>query len=135
MRVVAFVIFLSLIFNATFSFPSGKNCEQLPSNAQMRECFEKESIQATAAADALAQRISSCFRRDARKEDAVVAPLLEKAARGVEQSQATWKTYREQHCTAIEDSYTTGSGGGTAFYECELRFARQRLTELRTAFP
>jgi uncharacterized protein YecT (DUF1311 family) len=104
----------------------------------MRNCYSKEKSKVNAQIDSLVAKITADFRRDAeqlgRSGDDVVAQCELRAASKVEQSQAQWRKYRDRHCSAILESYTTGSGAGTAYEECEFRLGRERLKELRTSF-
>lgn len=108
------------------------------SNAEMRNCYSKEKSAVDAEINSLVARIAADFRRDAKEfsseDHDVVAQLLLSAASKVEHSQAAWKKYRQLHCGAIADSYTTGSGAGTADEECEFRVGTERLKELKVSF-
>ena len=107
-------------------------------NVERRNCYSTEKSEVSAQIDSLVAKITADFRRDAeqlgRRGDVVVAQCELRAASKVEQSQALWRKYRERHCSAILESYTTGSGAGTAYEECEFRLGRERLKELRTSF-
>jgi uncharacterized protein YecT (DUF1311 family) len=66
--------------------------------------------------------------------DAVITQLMRKAASAVLQSQKSWKEYRDQHCSAVEFSWTTCSGAGTAHESCMFNLGRQRVQDLRADF-
>ena len=108
------------------------------SNVEMQDCYSKEKSKVNAQIDSLVAKITADFRRDAeqlrRQGDDVVAQCELRAASKVEQSQALWRKYRERHCNAIVESYTSGSGAGTAYEKCEFRLGTERLKELRTSF-
>jgi len=103
---------------------------------EMRECYAREQARVTAEADSLADKIAAEFRKEAQDPaaDGVVADTLGKAASAVTNSQTTWKAYRDQHCSAVEYSWTTGSGAGTAYEACMFELGQARLRELRSAF-
>jgi uncharacterized protein YecT (DUF1311 family) len=104
------------------------------SNVEMQDCYSKEKSKVNAQIHSLVAKITTDFRRDAKQYDYVIAQCLLRAASNVERSQASWRKYREEHCSAIDDSYTTGTGHWTAHEECELRLGAERLKELRTSF-
>ena len=103
---------------------------------EMRECYGREQKHITDETDLLAAEIAAQFRKEAQesKADIGVADPLLKAASAVEQSQRTWKTYRDQHCDAVAYSWTTGSGASTAHEACMFQLGQARLRELRTDF-
>jgi uncharacterized protein YecT (DUF1311 family) len=103
-------------------------------NAQVRECYSKENVRIDVEVETLASKIASRFIKDAREEDDVIGGCLRRAASEVTQSQRSWKKYREQHCTAIFEAYTTGSGAETGYEACKFRLGQERLKELRAAF-
>jgi uncharacterized protein YecT (DUF1311 family) len=115
---------------------SGDPCEKKTSNMEMRECYARAGARVNAETDTLAKRIADEFGREAQNpvNAPVVADLLRKAASSVMQSQKTWKDYRDQHCSAVEYSWTTGSGAGTAYEACLFELGQARLRELRSAF-
>jgi uncharacterized protein YecT (DUF1311 family) len=104
----------------------------------MRECYSTEKARVNAELDSLIAEIASKFRRDAGefagRGDTPVAASLNRAASKVEQSQESWKAYRDQYCDAILESYTTGTGGGTAHEQCEFRLGQARLKDLQRSF-
>jgi uncharacterized protein YecT (DUF1311 family) len=105
----------------------------------MRACYSREKVRVNAQIDSLVANIAAEFKRDvkellARYGQNANAETLERARAKLAQSQRTWQAYREQHCTAIAESYGAGSGAGTAREECEFRLGKERLKELRVAF-
>jgi uncharacterized protein YecT (DUF1311 family) len=101
----------------------------------MRECYTKEQTRVNLEADSLANRIVVSLQKEAQDpEGGIGTDMLRKAASGVMRSQATWKIYRNQHCSAVEESWTTGSGAGAAFEQCMFELGQARLRELRSAF-
>jgi uncharacterized protein YecT (DUF1311 family) len=137
----AYILLAFMFITPAFgqSDPCGNHDYSRYSNVEMRNCYSKEKSRVNARIDSLVAKITADFRRDAEQDrdsgDDVVAQCELKAASKVKQSQALWRKYRERHCGAIADSYTTGSGAGTAYEECEFRLGRERLKELRTSFP
>lgn len=111
-------------------------CGNKNSNMEIRECYAKEQTRVNLEADLLASKIAADLGKEA--EDPVskvgVADLLRKAAAAVTQSQKTWKAYRNEHCQAVEYTWTTGSGAGTAYEACMFELGQARLRELRSAF-
>lgn len=103
-------------------------------NVELRQCYTREQEKATLEVKELVGEIASDFRKDDPILGPVIAGELHKAAKAVEVSQNSWAIYRKRHCEAIEFSYTTGSGAGTAHEECMYRLARQRIAELKTDF-
>src|SRR5581483_3697533 len=65
----------------------------------------------------------------------VIVQLLENAVQKLNESQVTWRSYRDQYCDAVSFSYTTGSGSGTAMEECVYKTALLRVRQLRLDFP
>jgi len=135
MKVVMAALTLVLLANTTPICAESNPCENVSGNAPIRECYAKAKARANVEVDGLASKIASQFRKEARDYDDVIAARLRKAASGVTRSQEAWKAYREQHCTAILDSYTTGTGAETAYEKCQFQLAQERLLELRSAFP
>jgi uncharacterized protein YecT (DUF1311 family) len=104
------------------------------SNAEMRECYTQAQSQMNKRADELAARIVEDLRTPSPKDldfdsPAIVKMLLE-AAQKVENSQVRWRAYRDEYCSAIVLSYTTGSGAGTAYEHCMYSTAAARVQEL-----
>ena len=102
----------------------------------MRTCYTKEQARINAEADAISREVAAKFRRDAEDPSygPVVGTELRKAASAVTESQQMWVGYRDQHCHAVMYSYTTGSGGGTAYESCMFNLGRTRVQELRSDF-
>jgi uncharacterized protein YecT (DUF1311 family) len=102
----------------------------------MRQCYYREQIRVNAEADSLAARFAAKLRGDAqnRENGQVANDALERAATEIAQAQQTWKDYRDHHCMAVEYSWTTGSGAGTANEACLFNLGRQRVRELHSAF-
>ncbi|MGA9673521.1 MAG: lysozyme inhibitor LprI family protein, partial [Terracidiphilus sp.] len=79
------------------------------------------------------------LRGTSPKEKALDGPIvlqaLENAAKKLEDSQVSWRSYRDQYCDAVRLSFTTGSGAGTAMEECLYRTALARVRQLRLDFP
>ena len=130
--------FVLLIFRGTPPLWAKSNdpCQSAISNAAMRECYYREQMRVNAEADSLAAKFAAGLRSDAQnpRNGPVTNELLERAAAGIAQSQRTWKEYRDQYCMAIEYSWTTGSGAGTANEACLFNLGRQRVRELHSAF-
>ncbi|HWF05719.1 MAG TPA: lysozyme inhibitor LprI family protein [Candidatus Angelobacter sp.] len=131
--VVMFVLFFS--FNLAAD-QKGDPCANEQSNAGMRQCYAREQTRVTAEADLAARKIVTDYRKEALDPSysGPIAMQLRKAASSVIASQKTWKAYRDQHCNAVEYSWTTGSGAVTAHEECMFRLAQKRLHELRADF-
>jgi len=138
LRVFAACVLFAFLLIAPASAQSDPCDRQDYSNVEMQNCYSKEKSKVNAQIDSLAAKITADFRRDAKElsghGDYVIAECELRAASKVERSQASWRKYREEHCGAIDDSYTTGTGHWTAHEECELRLGRERLKELRTSF-
>jgi len=131
-------IFVAFLLIAPASGQSDPCDRQDYSNVEMQDCYSKEKSKVNGQIHSLVAKITADFRRDAKQlagnGDFVIAQCLLRAASKVERSQASWRKYREEHCGAIDDSYTTGTGHWTAHEECELRLGTERLKELRTSF-
>jgi uncharacterized protein YecT (DUF1311 family) len=140
MKTIAAIAALTLtVFSLGSPLASGETsdpCSNKNSNMEMRECYAREQARVTAEANSLADKIAAEARKEAQDPAAqgVVADTLRKAAAAVTSSQTTWKTYRDQHCRAVEYSWTTGSGAGTAYEACMFELGEARLRELRSAF-
>ena len=115
---------------------SNHPCANKESNREMRECYAAEQARANAQVDLLVDEIASSFRKDAQDSSygPVVDDLLIKAASSLIESQKSWRNFRDQHCRAVEFSFTTGSGAGTAYEACMLNLAQQRVKDLRNDF-
>jgi uncharacterized protein YecT (DUF1311 family) len=111
-------------------------CSTRGSNREMRECYTAEQVRANARVDVLVDEIISSLRNEAKDSSngTVAGDLLRKAESAVIESHKTWKNYRDQHCRAVELSWTTGSGAGTAYEACMFDLARQRIQDLRKDF-
>jgi uncharacterized protein YecT (DUF1311 family) len=120
----------SVLAGGTRDHPCPNNSE-----AEMRACYAKEQARVNAEADLLVTKIAAAFEKDAQDssypED---RELMRKAASALVQSQKSWKEYRDQHCQAVEFSWTTGSGARTAHEGCLFLLGRQRVQGLRSDF-
>jgi uncharacterized protein YecT (DUF1311 family) len=141
MKIIATAAVITLTASSFLGAPlasaeASDPCSNKNSNMEMRECYAREQARVTAEADSLADRIAAEFRKEAQDPaaDGVVADTLRNAASAVTGSQKAWKAYRDQHCSAVEYSWTTGSGAGTAYEACMFEFGQVRLRELRSAF-
>ncbi len=136
MKRTAIVAFTLAIISPMFA--DTNPCERTMSNAERRECYAREKARVNQELDSLVADLTAEFNRDAanfaKEANSTVAECMKKAASKLNQSQKTWKAYREQHCEAIVEYYTTGSGAGTAYEECEYRLAEERMKELKTSF-
>lgn len=112
---------------------SNDPCANRQSNREIRECYAAEQVRANARVDALVNEIISSLHKEAKRSD-VPDHLLRKAESTLSESQKTWKDYSDQHCRAVELTWTTGSGAGTAYEACMFRLARQRIRDLRHDF-
>jgi len=134
-KVVAVVLlcFVSSVLSGS-EFPDP--CRDKKSNVEMRECYLNEQARVNADTDLLANHIGAGFRKQAQ-DPALgrgVTDSLRKAASGVTRSQKAWKAYRDQHCNTVADSWTTGSGAGTAYERCLFQLGQARLQELHSSF-
>jgi|SRR5579859_773460 len=118
--------------NREFKDPCGGS----NSNREMWDCYASEQARVNAEADRLAKNIAADHLKQAMdpKYKGVVADSLRKAASSLKLSQTSWKAYREQHCKAVEYSWTTGSGAGTAYEACMFHISKARLQELKIDF-
>jgi uncharacterized protein YecT (DUF1311 family) len=140
MKTIATAAVITLTILYWNSFPASAEtsdpCANKGSNAEERECYSREQARVSLEADSLANQIAATFRKDAQDPAwrGVVADMLRKTASAVTQSQKTWKAYRDQHCRAVEYSWTTGSAAGTAYESCMFELGQARLRELRSSF-
>jgi uncharacterized protein YecT (DUF1311 family) len=107
------------------------------STAELEECYSRAQARINTEADTVARNIAVEFRKEAdqaSKDGPVIAGLMRKTANAVEQSQRTWKQYRNQYCDAIMYSYDLGSAAGGAHESCMYQLGEERLRELRTQF-
>ncbi|HZQ41861.1 MAG TPA: lysozyme inhibitor LprI family protein [Acidobacteriaceae bacterium] len=108
------------------------------SNAEIRECYTKAQIAMNKRADELVLRAAASLHespKDKAIDGPVIVQLLENAVQKLNESQVTWRSYRDQYCDAVSFSYTTGSGSGTAMEECLYKTALLRVRQLRLDFP
>jgi uncharacterized protein YecT (DUF1311 family) len=111
-------------------------CRTKQSNFDMRECYTKEHAKVDSQLDSYLRKISAAMRKDVHKNPSWTVPneILLKSASRVEASQKSWNAYRDDLCTSVEYSYTTGSGAGTAYEECMFHLGQARLQELHRYF-
>lgn len=111
-------------------------CRTTQSNVDMRECYTKAHVQVEAQLNSYVRKIATALTEATHKHRSSTVPddILRKAASRVAESQKAWNTYRADYCTSVEDSYTTGSGAGTAYEECMFHLAQARLQELHRYF-
>jgi uncharacterized protein YecT (DUF1311 family) len=111
-------------------------CAPMKSNIDMRDCYAQEEARENREADALANTIAADLtkRSHDRRIGIAASDLLRKAAAELRLAQATWKTYRDQHCRAVMYTWTSGSGAGAAYQLCLLNLGKKRLQELRSDF-
>ncbi len=109
----------------------------MKSNIDMRECYAQEQARVNGEADTLVKAIAANFLK--RSDDTRIGPasrdLFRKAASELRLAQASWKTYRDQHCKAVMYSWSSGSGAGTAYQSCLFNLGKTRVQELRSDFP
>jgi lysozyme inhibitor LprI len=114
--------------------PDGPNV----SNAEMSECYTKAQVGMNKLADDLVARATTNLRGTSPRDKALYGPVvlqaLENAATKLEDSQVSWRSYRDQYCDAVASSYTTGSGAGTAMKECLYKTALARVRQLQLDF-
>lgn len=130
---------LSVFCSVSSAFPnvdSDDPCRNEQSNVEIRACYSKKQLRANRDADKLAKEIATDFRKEAGDfpTSKGISESLRKAAAGVDSSQKLWREYRDQHCEAVADSWTSGSGAGAAYEKCLLQLGRERLLELRSSF-
>ena len=115
---------------------SNDPCAKRESNREMRECYTVEQVRVNARVDVLVDEIVSSLHKEAKDSSngTVADDLLGKAESALMESHKNWKNYRDQHCRAVELSWTTGSGAGTAHEACMFHIARQRIQDLRNDF-
>jgi uncharacterized protein YecT (DUF1311 family) len=111
-------------------------CENRASNLEMRKCYATAEANINAEAESLAGRIATAFKKesDDPENDGVIRELMQKASSALVESEKSWKEYRDQHCRAVQFSWTTGSGAGTAYESCLYNLATQRVQDLRSDF-
>lgn len=109
-------------------------CAKKTSNFEFRECYAREQVTANSETDRLTDKIAGEYKRVAKGEDKETAELAARAASGLALSQITWKTYRDQYCNAVRDSWTSGSGAGIAYEYCLFQLGRARAKQLRDDF-
>lgn len=111
-------------------------CRTKQSNVDMRGCYTKEHTQVDAQLNSYVGKIATALAEVTRKHknSTVSDDVLRKSAAGVRTSQKAWNNYRDDYCTSVEDSYTTGSGAGTAYEECMFHLGQARLQELHRYF-
>jgi uncharacterized protein YecT (DUF1311 family) len=112
----------------------------MQSNMDMRNCYTKHQQRINAEADAYALNAAREFQKQAKDPEVIgISPAsgedIRKAGIAVANSQRSWRAYRDQHCSALEYSYTTGSGAGTAYEACMYFIGAARLEQLKADFP
>jgi uncharacterized protein YecT (DUF1311 family) len=121
--------------SVSVSAKSDDPCQDKQSNREARECYANEQLRVNAEADSLADKVAAAFREDSRdSSDPAASELRRKAASAVVQSQKIWKKYRDQYCSAVEFSWTTGSGAVTVHESCLFKLGRRRVQDLRSDF-
>jgi uncharacterized protein YecT (DUF1311 family) len=127
----------ALVFAFLFGMAFGQDCEKKPSNYDTRQCYIAKETKANAKVEDLVKRIAANYRSAANEErfkDSAVRESLLQAAATLEKSQSDWKSYQNSHCKAVELSWTTGSGAGTAAERCMYQTAIARWRQLRVDF-
>lgn len=111
-------------------------CANRTSNRETRQCYSTEQVRLNAEAEALLSEIVTSLREGAKgsSQGAAVNHALQEAASTLVDSQQGWKRYRDQNCKAVELSWTSGSGAGTAYEACMFTLAQQRIQSLRNDF-
>ena len=111
-------------------------CRNKETAVDTRECYTREQTRVNAEADRLASSLAADLRKQAGDAalGAAASDLLRKSAAAVQQSQTSWRAYRDQHCNAVAFSFTTGSGAGSAHESCLLQLAQTRIKELKGSF-
>jgi uncharacterized protein YecT (DUF1311 family) len=125
-----------LLCVSTISAQSKDPCASQQSNKEMRDCYTAEQKRANSEVDALVNAIGKRLRGAARDsgDGALANDLVRKAALTLVEAQGSWKNYADQHCRAVEFTWTTGSGAGTAYEACMYNLAKQRIRDLRRDF-
>ena len=57
------------------------------------------------------------------------------AAPALEQAQAAWATYRDDHCAYVGATFGGGSGTGIAIRSCRIELGRERVEALMRSLP
>jgi uncharacterized protein YecT (DUF1311 family) len=139
---------LCCIVALLFSFPpmpvlmaqvataSSDPCSEESSNSEMRECYAREQARVNAEAERLARQIAADHLKEATDpaNKGAAATCLKKAASMITASQKSWKNYRDQHCKAVLNEWTTGSGAGTAYESCMFEVGSARVKQLQADF-
>lgn len=137
---VGFVILLAFCLLSQSALAVNKSahdpCRTKQSNVDMRECYAKQHAQVDAQLNSYVGKIATALAEATHKHQGSSVPddILRKAASGVAESQKSWNIYRDDYCISVEDSYTTGSGAGTAYEECMFHLGQARLQELHRYF-
>lgn len=135
---VACLIISTIVFAGRSAAQDDDPCKDKQSNADLRECYWKHQLALNRQADSVAHDIEVRVRRDGHDvqgQGEIAAGLLLKAADSLARSQNSWKSYRDQYCTAVMHSWTTGSGAGTVYEACMYQMGKDRLHELKSVFP
>jgi uncharacterized protein YecT (DUF1311 family) len=116
--------------------PAHDPCRTKQSNVDMRECYTTEHAKIDGQLNSYVGKIATALAEATRKHQRSTVPndILRKAASAVTESQKSWNVYRDDYCTSVQDSYTTGSGAGTAYEECMFHLGQARLQELHRYF-
>lgn len=111
-------------------------CRGAQSNAEARACYAQEQLRVNSQVESLTKVIASNLRKVSLVDpsDTIEDGLLKMAASKVEKSQIEWKAYCAEYCAAVEASWTTGSGGGTANERCMFELGHSRLEQLKSDF-
>jgi uncharacterized protein YecT (DUF1311 family) len=135
------VTLAALAWSIVIASPQAPNksedpCADANSNAEMRQCYTAAQARVNVQADLLVTQIAAELRKSAHdyNHGEVIAGLISKSTDALLRSQKAWKEYRDQYCSAVAFSYTTGSGAGTAEENCLFAMGRERVQMLRADF-
>lgn len=98
--------------------------------AEVSDCYKKakttndSELCAAAEAAELEARLKEVF------DYTITSTDEPDAASSLSEAQATWSQFREQDCHAVSYSYGAGTYRGTAYQECMLDHATQRVNDL-----
>lgn len=102
---------------------------------QVNDCYKKakttnaSELCAAAEADAIGVKLKNVLQFTLENTDAP------EATRALSDAQVAWNAFREQDCHALSLSYGSGTYRGTAFQECMVDHAIQRIKDLKSWNP
>ncbi|WP_108650711.1 lysozyme inhibitor LprI family protein [Dongshaea marina] len=118
------VSFVFLLLMISFRLWAAENCNDAANTLAINQCMAKQSQQAERLLD---KYFEASLKRCRENDKLSLATSKEKsAAKGLQQAQSQWLSYRKAQCSAVYQYWADGSIRNAMYLQCMLDLTRQR---------